>query len=409
MLIVLMPERLPAAGQDAAPLPWWQLDGDGMVAACGCDTLVLLGQKYPGMPLRLLAPAGSVALLRVDLPSRRPAAIRAALPYALEEQLSQELDEVHLVAGPRREDGRLLAAVVDRQLLQGWLELVTRAGMRATALVPVALLFERWREPQQLVLLPANWPQAEGALLALVPGQEAQLVESSLLGLWLPRTLAQLGEPAPGVVALGCDLSAAGLPAGVSLQQQTAVDMQHWLQPMRNKVPLNLLTGDFAVREQSASWQRLRPLAWVAVLLLALGWLQLAAETWLLERQRMQTADAIDALFDTTLPGSTRVMPVEQFRQLLGASASNSQSKPGMGNLLYDVLDTLRQQPRVTLKQLRASGSELEMELELGSYAELEALREALAGRGTLQEQLQGADSAGESVSARLRVSRRGT
>lgn len=409
MLIVLMPERLPAAGQDAAPLPWWQLDGDGMVAACGCDTLVLLGQKYPGMPLRLLAPAGSVALLRVDLPSRRPAAIRAALPYALEEQLSQELDEVHLVAGPRREDGRLLAAVVDRQLLQGWLELVTRAGMRATALVPVALLFERWREPQQLVLLPANWPQAEGALLALVPGQEAQLVESSLLGLWLPRTLAQLGEPAPGVVALGCDLSAAGLPAGVSLQQQTAVDMQHWLQPMRNKVPLNLLTGDFAVREQSASWQRLRPLAWVAVLLLALGWLQLAAETWLLERQRMQTADAIDALFDTTLPGSTRVMPVEQFRQLLGASASNSQSKPGMGNLLYDVLDTLRQQPRVTLKQLRASDSELEMELELGSYAELEALREALAGRGTLQEQLQGADSAGESVSARLRVSRRGT
>lgn len=409
MLIVLMPERLPAAGQDAAPLPWWQLDGDGMVAACGCDTLVLLGQKYPGMPLRLLAPAGSVALLRVDLPSRRPAAIRAALPYALEEQLSQELDEVHLVAGPRREDGRLLAAVVDRQLLQGWLELVTRAGMRATALVPVALLFERWRESQQLVLLPANWPQAEGALLALVPGQEAQLVESSLLGLWLPRTLAQLGEPAPDVVALGCDLSAAGLPAGVSLQQQTAVDMQHWLQPMRNKVPLNLLTGDFAVREQSASWQRLRPLAWVAVLLLALGWLQLAAETWLLERQRMQTADAIDALFDTTLPGSTRVMPVEQFRQLLGASASNSQSKPGMGNLLYDVLDTLRQQPRVTLKQLRASGSELEMELELGSYAELEALREALVGRGTLQEQLQGADSAGESVSARLRVSRRGT
>lgn len=406
MLIVLMPEQLPSPELPELPLYWWRLAADGRIVSSGHDTPSLLQQTFAGETLRLLAPAAAVSLLRVDMPARRAAAIRAALPFALEEQLSQELEEVHIVAGPRREDGRLLAAVLDRRLLAGWLAMLESAGLKPEALVPLSLLFEQYRQPDQVVLLPAPWPSVEQPVLAISPDQEVQLVERQLLELWLGRRLSQLDEGQRRLLLLGAESVLQGMSVDCERQiaEPAAADM--WLQPMLGRsLPLNLMTAEFARRSGGQDLTRFKPLAIAAGVLLGLAWLQLAAEGWVLERERMRLTDAIDAVFDQTLPNSTRVRPVDQFQQLLQADTSGAAGGQ-LGPLLHDVMLALSEREGVTLKQLRANGAELEVELQLPSYADLEAVRESLGSRPGLREELQGADSAGEAVSARLRINR---
>ena len=89
MLIVLLPEELQDDVEAAPEVYWWRLERDGSVQESGCDSLAQLRSRFAGQRLRALAPGTAVSLYRLDMPVRRTAAVRAALPFALEDQLSQ--------------------------------------------------------------------------------------------------------------------------------------------------------------------------------------------------------------------------------------------------------------------------------------------------------------------------------
>jgi len=147
-------------------------------------------------------------------------------------------------------------------------------------------------------------------------------------------------------------------------------------------------------------------LALAAVLVLGIG--VLAAERIALEQQRTLLQARIDRSFSDALPGEPMLDPVMQFRQRLGTVAGGD-DQSGAGQLLYALYHAVAQQQGVEVKQVRAGSDELEVDLQVATFADLEQLRAALAATEGMSESLLGADSDSGAVTARLRITRSGS
>lgn len=407
MLIVLLPEPSLTAGLESPPLYWWRLGREGGLLESGQDDLPALRRRYPAERLRLLAPATVTSLYRVSIPVRRASAARAALPFALEDQLGQELEELHLVAGPRRADGRYVAAVTEHRCMQEWMQLVEAAGWRADAMLPQASLHQDQTPERGLRIQPSPWPNGPSTVLVTSVDQEPVLIEQELLGFWLQQRLGQLDKDQRRVQLIGLTPEQLGIDADCEIDSSAAgTSLEATLlassQPARS---LNLLTGGYSSGMAAPPWRKLRPALVAAGALLAVLIAQQGIQTLVLNQEREKLQAQIDQLFDETLPRSRRVDPVTQFRQVL-EGASGQAAADGMGVLLHDALAAVAAEGAAKILQFRATPAELELELSLPSFAELEKLRSQLAASAGLSESLQGADSDGEGVTARLRIQR---
>ncbi len=85
----------------------------------------------------VLVPAEDVLLTSVTIPARSTAKIRTALPFALEENLADDVEDLHFAIGDRQENNRLPVAVVSHEKMSRWQNRLNEAGI-----VPVMLVAE---------------------------------------------------------------------------------------------------------------------------------------------------------------------------------------------------------------------------------------------------------------------------
>ena len=83
----------------------------------------------------VLVPAGETSTLTCDLPAKG-ARLRAALLYALEEQVADEIENLHFAPGSRRPSGNLPVVVVADDNMSRWLERLQEAGIRPARMIP---------------------------------------------------------------------------------------------------------------------------------------------------------------------------------------------------------------------------------------------------------------------------------
>ena len=120
--------RIPAAGQEETE--WLVLDGSGETAATRQrGTLSLAAAVWRSGPVLALAPSSQILLAEPELPPGGGAKLARAVPFALEEQLTEDVDLLTFAIGKRRDSGTTPAAVVSRSVLQGWLSELRSAGL----------------------------------------------------------------------------------------------------------------------------------------------------------------------------------------------------------------------------------------------------------------------------------------
>ena len=93
---------------------WIVVDGEGTRRSAPLTgSLAEAAQDAGDQPVIVLVPATDTSTLTVDLPARG-ARLRAALPYALEDHVADEIEDLHFAAGDRFPSGRLPVVVVAR-------------------------------------------------------------------------------------------------------------------------------------------------------------------------------------------------------------------------------------------------------------------------------------------------------
>ena len=104
----------PPADADAEwSLTWWQAD-----APAQHGTLAQAAAQLRGQPLSLLLPMEMASYHQVSVPARSGRWLRQALQSALEDQVVDDLDDLHLAHGPLRDKQHCALFAIDRERLR---------------------------------------------------------------------------------------------------------------------------------------------------------------------------------------------------------------------------------------------------------------------------------------------------
>lgn len=343
-------------------------------------------------------PGGELRLLELDVAAEERRHLDSALPFMLEEQLSEDIEELHF---PRTAlaSGRYGVAVVSRAQMDSWqLEL----GEFAAHLpwIPEALLL----------------PWESGVWTLVVEEQRSMLRYGECLGATV--------EPAILKVLLD-SLAADGLPDRLVVygfdESQGAEflpdDLQSLVEWRRGGLDealilstgaadaLDLRQGDYAPRLPYEHWWSLwRTVAAVLVVAVVLhgvsGWLDYRR----LERQNVALRQEIETLYREINPRGAVSDPERQLRQQLG-DLSGGRGGTSFSGLLAPLGSAMAKRDDMLLASLNYSqrSGELRINLLAPSFAEVEGLREDLVNAG-LDANLENSSRSGDRVRARLRL-----
>lgn len=119
--------RLESDGGEAS---WLALDGQGRaLGPVATGSLAAAREAQAGRRVVLLVPSTEVMLTEATLPAASGAKLRKMLPYALEETLAEDVEQLAFAAGPRLPSGAVTAVVVARHRLEDWLGALQVEGL----------------------------------------------------------------------------------------------------------------------------------------------------------------------------------------------------------------------------------------------------------------------------------------
>jgi general secretion pathway protein L len=400
-LIVRLPSEADAA------LQWVGVDRRGQLTTQpGAGTPSALAAVAAGQRVVLLVPGQDVSHLVATVPAVGEARLAQLLPFALEEQVAEDIDSLLFAAGPRLPDGTTAADVVSRSRVQEWLALQSEWGITFDAihseseLVPelaghVTLLIEKdvvtLRMPgKRPALLPVEdlWLSLELGL-----GADADLSQQHVLVYatavdWQRRS-AEVEALRPRFASLKVQLLSAGV---LPLLAQHLHDSQ----------AINLRQGAYAApRPMSRAWRL------AAVLAGALFALHLLSQGLELRRLHAQER-ALDTSLAQTLQG---IAPGERYgtdlrrrmEKRLATAGSAGSERGSLLGLLAAVAQARQTVPSTRVEALSFRQGALELRVQGPDAGALERINQALRTSG-LKSDLTSGGPRKDSYEGRMQV-----
>lgn len=167
-----MSESLIIHLRDGAAPQWLVCNADGQVIVNPVSgELAQSLQMSAGRRVVVIVPAGEALVTDSDAPARSAAKLAQVVPFALEERVADEIENLHFAVGERSEAGaRVPVVVVQRERIDAWLAELRAAGLNPAAIYSAA----------QLV------PTMPGQLIALLDGDSLTLRASDAPPLVMP-------------------------------------------------------------------------------------------------------------------------------------------------------------------------------------------------------------------------------
>ncbi|WP_306519259.1 type II secretion system protein GspL [Rheinheimera sp.] len=362
-----------------APVDWlvWSALNEEIIASgrlAGADDLPALAQRLGQRPVVALVPACDVVLKTVPLPGKPNRQLLQALPFMLEEDQAEDIEQLLLLQGQTlQQDGQYSqqVAVVRRAMMEQWLAWLQQAGFSVQRMVPDALLLPDAELPL-VIELSGQWLLKQG------PWQVSCIDES-----WWPDYLALLAlplvlsySPWPEAVLQQHQLAPAELPLALLARQL-------------NKTSFSLLQGDYAPKKpQNKHWQQWRLSISLAAAVLLLYLSSVGLESWLYQRQATQARSAATELYKSKYPNERIVNLKRQVERKLAANGGVDPNQSLVG-LLSQLQPLLAQQQGLNLDNLRydSKKAELRFQATADGFQSFEQLKTQLQQQGFTVEQ----------------------
>jgi general secretion pathway protein L len=347
----------------------------------------------------VLVPGTDVYLDEARVPGRNRQRLLRAIPYALEEKLATDVEQLHFALGAPQDDNAHPVAAVERSRMDEWQNLLREQGVVA----------DQWI-PEQLAL-----PLVEGQWSVLVDGDRALVRTGPYSGFvievdTLPVLLELMREPetAPELVQLYGATVMDLQDLDVEMVDADAQPLEILARGWQQGPVINLLQDAYSRKEE---WSRLlRP--WKATAALLLVALILGAVTTgvnysrLSSRQQQLSAD-IEALYRKTFPQARKVVnPRAQMEQKLKQlERSASGGGPEFLKLIGEAAGVIRAAKGIEVQGASYRVGRLDLELEAESLQILDQLKQSLDASGHMKAEIQSATTqAGKKVTSRLRI-----
>lgn len=358
----------------------------------------VLAQAH-GRRVLVLVPSADVRLTQVTVPARSAAKVLQAAPYALEDQLAEDVDTLHFALGPRQVDGSHPVAVVARRRMLEWL-----APLQASGIVPDAVL------PEILCLPP---PDAQ-RWTALAEDDQVTVRSGAYSGFScapddLPLYLQAGGIGADTVLRVVVPREFKGdltrLEHPVELLTGFAAPFEALLQNLHVERSINLLQGGYSQREDlERLW-----LPWRTAAILLLSWIVVAAahhgvQAWQLGKQLSAQQERNAARFRELFPSEQRIVDLsaqlEQQARLLQGNAAQGGFLP----LMETLGSAMGSASGLSVQSLQFREGALYVSLTGSDLQQLESLRGWFAQNTGAAMEVQSANSGADGVQIRLKL-----
>jgi general secretion pathway protein L len=370
--------RLPSPGQEETE--WLTIDDasdSGVTRQRG--SLSLAAAVSRSGKVVALAPAAQILLAEPVLPPGSGVKLARAAPFALEEQLTEDVDQLSFAIGHRRSNGATPVAAVSRTVLQDWLSQLNAAGLEPLSLYP------------DISLMPEN------------PGQTVLWLEKSRLAVRRPGALPFAVELSPvsealvvaGVIADPLDTGGEPKVPESAILYVTREDWAHtqdefeqlvgkfdslkvqllpdgalpWLaRTLESNDAINLLQGEFArTTALSVRWRQWRTPAVLLAVLLSVH----AAVQALQIRQAKHEAATLDSqiasVFSAAMPGEVIHDARRQMQARLDQIRKTGASQEYFLNSLKTLSEALANTPKIDIDAISYHEQSLDLKLRAPS------------------------------------------
>jgi type II secretion system protein L len=373
--------------------------GDALAGSGSLDDFAALPAGRQA-ELLLVVPARKTVLREVGFAAHERRLLRKTVPYALEDELLDDVDTQHFALGPI--DGEQVpVAVVDRAWFEGWMQRCAAAGLDVKRAVPELLLlpwqpgsWSLWPQAAQWLVRVDRWrgfalePDSAQLALQLLLDDADQLPQQLMIYLddasdaALPHWQAQLPELLRGIVTLQSTEALRAVPA----------------------IPLDFLQGLFARRlPWKRWWTQWRIPAIALAIAVAVQFIVAGAQHYKLQKDNLALRQQVEQLYRSVVPSGAVVEPERQLRRKVESM------RGGQGSAVMPLLQSLggaiAATQGVSIQSLNYVEKQHELRLNIiaPSFKDVEALRAAIEASG-LQAQLIGSNADGEKTRAQLRV-----
>ncbi len=408
--------------QGARPAQWMRVDGNGaLLSNVSTGDLAQAAAEQGAAAAILLAPAPDVLLTSVFIPARSSARVRAALPFALEEALADDVDDLHFASGQRQDDGRVPVAVVARAKLQGWLTALSGVGIE-----PVRVVAESQgigRIPGTMTLL------VDGATLMFNDGEDTDFVMQDVKPSDVLVAAGKLGDdhdaesdPEKGHLVVFCDAESEARfeHDWIALRHELAsVDITVFRDGALPKLAatvatgggINLLQGKFGRTPEYRAM--LRPWKTAAALLLGLCIIAAGAkgvDVWRLSQERTALQQQFNAEYQLVRPGDNREIldPVNTVRSLQRGAGGTS-APPVFLQALEALGAAVSSNEDASIEAISYRAGVVDIRLVAPDVSTLDAIQQAVAANGIFEASIQSAQQVGDVIDGRIQIRETGS
>jgi len=388
---------------------WLTLDNEGRPqGSIHAGSLADAASEGSGQRVVVLVPGTEGLLTRVNIPGSSRKKLLRAVPYALEEQLSEDVDNLHFAIGPMLEEEGWPVAVIRKQFMDDLTAEFAAAGLDVQQVIPEILALPY--SPEETSVLVEN-----DVALVRTGYSSGFAVDSDNLGIMLA---ARMTDEDASVPPLRLFVSRASLREGMSEYvgetrvEPFAGDSLTVFASGLDARSINLLQGAYS---RSGDWATLlRPWRATAALLVAailVSNVAMGIDYFRLSRESEQLREQIEQTFREASPETQRIVnPRIQMQQQLDKLQKRQGAGGGFLSLLAQSGSVLRGMQGVEVTGATFRAGRLDVDLVVANLQLLDQLKQALMQGGRLSVEIQSATTGQDQrVNSRLRIVGLGT
>jgi general secretion pathway protein L len=356
------------------------------------DTIIQSSQKSPLDTLTfsknediesiVIVPAQDVLLTQVVMPKLGRDRLLQALPFAMEEQLIDDVENLHFAVGPYLTDS-FPVAVVAKQKMALWIDTLKKINLKPAAIFPLNFVLPYEENPQK-----ENF--------------------------WVANSYDHISTVRTGKFSgFGCDESNLDVlldsqkKENITIVRSTDSEiklLENNFKFIDDSPPINLLQGDFRGKRKSSQTKSIWKIAGIlTAVFVGLLFLSNAISFFILYRQENIIQNDMIKIYKRNFPQATEmVSPRSKMEQKLKKVVTD-QSKNNFLILLGLIGKSLSETKGIYFQHLEFRENQLTLELSASSFDDLDAFTKSLTNQG-LSVNRQNAAVAGTQVKASLIV-----
>ncbi len=391
--------------EDEALQVSWCREHAGEVAPVNQGTLTEAAEACHDAHITVIVPGQYCTAVKAHLPNISRGRLAQALPYALEEQLIDDVEKLHFAMGEFKGEDVSVLTMRAEQLTQ-WMTLLESYGIIPQRVIADYLSISWPRDGWHL------WLDDGAIILRSGPYSGLRIIMSDPLQLlhYLYNSCDQLPEQLM-VSGMGDELRE---PLSKWGEEHEIVLVEGESEPQlltqavtvfHQERGINLLQGRFSHQEQlSRQWRPWIPAAAVLAVMALLQLIMMGMDYSRLSDRYMALDTQIEQLYRDTFPDANNVVDARYQMEKKLSQLGQSGGSDTFYALLGGVTSMAEEQVSFDLQRLRYQGGELSVDLQLEDLQVLDRIKQLLGQKSGIQAEVVSASARGSKVEARLLI-----